>query len=66
MAVVGFDGIEEGRYVTPPLTTVVQPLHALGTSAVDSLLEFMDGGEAERVLACTTGHPPVLRLPAPA
>jgi signal transduction histidine kinase len=33
----------------------VQPLHALGTSAVDSLLEFMDGTRpAERVLTCTT------------
>jgi len=53
VAVVGFDGIEEGRYVTPPLTTVVQPLYELGSSAVDSLLEYIDGGKpADRVLTC--------------
>jgi DNA-binding LacI/PurR family transcriptional regulator/signal transduction histidine kinase len=53
IAVVGFDGIEEGRYVTPPLTTVVQPLKELGVSAVDTLLRLMDGGSpTDRVLSC--------------
>ena len=54
----GFDGIEEGRYVTPPLTTVMQPLAALGSATVDALLELIDGGTPQdRVLACT----PVIR-----
>jgi len=58
VAVVGFDGIEEGRYATPPLTTVMQPLDELGSSAVDALLERMDGGRPlGRVLTCT----PVIR-----
>jgi DNA-binding LacI/PurR family transcriptional regulator/signal transduction histidine kinase len=58
VAVVGFDGIEEGRYATPPLTTVVQPLDELGSSAVDALLERMEGGRPlGRVLKCT----PVIR-----
>lgn len=58
VAVVGFDGIEEGRYVTPPLTTVMQPLNELGSSAVDALLERMEGGRPlGRVLTCT----PVIR-----
>jgi DNA-binding LacI/PurR family transcriptional regulator/signal transduction histidine kinase len=58
VAVVGFDGIEEGRYITPPLTTVMQPLEALGRSAVDSIHEIMDlGTTQERVLTCT----PVIR-----
>jgi DNA-binding LacI/PurR family transcriptional regulator/signal transduction histidine kinase len=58
VAVVGFDGIEEGRYVTPPLTTVVQPLHELGSSSVDTLLECMQGGLPRgRVLTCV----PVIR-----
>jgi DNA-binding LacI/PurR family transcriptional regulator/signal transduction histidine kinase len=58
VAVVGFDGIEEGRVVTPPLTTVRQPLDALGTAAADALLDLMDTGVAEdRVLHCE----PVLR-----
>ena len=58
VAVVGFDGIEEGRYATPPLTTVMQPLDELGSSAVDALLERMEGGSPlGRVLTCT----PVIR-----
>jgi DNA-binding LacI/PurR family transcriptional regulator/signal transduction histidine kinase len=53
VAVVGFDGIEEGSVVTPPLTTVLQPLDALGAAAVDALLELMDTGHAaDRALSC--------------
>lgn len=37
MALVGFDGIEETMYCTPPLTTVLQPLHELGARAVQEL-----------------------------
>jgi DNA-binding LacI/PurR family transcriptional regulator/signal transduction histidine kinase len=58
VAVVGFDGIEEGSVVTPPLTTVRQPLDVLGAEAVDALLDLMDTGSAkDRVLSCE----PVLR-----
>jgi DNA-binding LacI/PurR family transcriptional regulator/signal transduction histidine kinase len=54
VAVVGFDGIEEGRYVALPLTTVMQPLDALGRSAVESVAELMDGrSPRDRVLLCT-------------
>ncbi|MGA2640175.1 MAG: substrate-binding domain-containing protein [Spirochaetia bacterium] len=54
VAVAGFDGIEEGRYLTPPLTTVIQPLGELGSRAVDLLLQRMDGaGPTEQVLTCT-------------
>lgn len=53
-AVTGFDGIEEGRYLAPPLTTVVQPLRGLGASAVDLLLELLDGRPPrDVVLSCT-------------
>ena len=34
LAVVGFDGLEEGAQFTPSLTTVVQPLRELGQLAV--------------------------------
>ncbi len=52
-AVVGFDGIEEARYITPPLTTVEQPLEELGQDSVDVLLALMDGGAPlSRVLTC--------------
>jgi len=53
VSVVGFDGIEEGQYVTPPLTTVVQPLRELGSSAVEALLDLFEGGEPrDRTLSC--------------
>ena len=53
VSVVGFDGIEEGQYVTPPLTTVVQPLRELGSSALDALLDVCDGKEPrDRTLSC--------------
>ena len=38
LAVVGFDGIEEGAQFTPSLTTVVQPLRELGERAVREVL----------------------------
>jgi DNA-binding LacI/PurR family transcriptional regulator/signal transduction histidine kinase len=54
VAVAGFDGIDEGRYLTPPLTTVIQPLAELGGRAVDLLIDRMDGGApVEQVLGCT-------------
>ena len=54
VAVVGFDGIEEGEVVTPPLTTVIQPLAELGAAAADQLLDLMETGKAQdRVLGCT-------------
>jgi DNA-binding LacI/PurR family transcriptional regulator/signal transduction histidine kinase len=50
IAVTGFDGIEAGRAVTPPLTTVIQPFDELGDRAVDLLIDLMDGGAARDVL----------------
>lgn len=43
VALVGFDDIEESKYITPPLTTVNQPLVDLGTSAVDMLYKLLGG-----------------------
>lgn len=58
VSVVGFDGIEEGAAVAPPLTTVMQPLGELGAAAADVLLELMETGKAQdRVLGCA----PVIR-----
>jgi DNA-binding LacI/PurR family transcriptional regulator/signal transduction histidine kinase len=52
VSVVGFDGIEESGYVSPPLTTVSQPLNELGASAVDMLVELMEGRDpGDRMLA---------------
>ena len=43
IALVGFDDVEESKYITPPLTTVNQPLFDLGTSAVDMLYKLIRG-----------------------
>jgi DNA-binding LacI/PurR family transcriptional regulator len=39
VSVVGFDDIKEAAYQTPSLTTIRQPLHHMGTLAVQILLE---------------------------
>jgi len=58
VSVVGFDGIEEGNAVIPPLSTVMQPLAELGEAAADVLLDVMETGKPQnRVLGCT----PIIR-----
>jgi DNA-binding LacI/PurR family transcriptional regulator/signal transduction histidine kinase len=53
VALVGFDGIEEAKFITPPLTTVEQPLEELGQYSVDMLFELMEGGVPKnRILTC--------------
>jgi DNA-binding LacI/PurR family transcriptional regulator len=52
--VVGIDGIEEGRYTTPSLSTVAPDKDAIAAAAVDLLLDRIDGGDgpsAERFIA---------------
>jgi len=52
--VVGFDDVEEAQTVTPPLTTVRQPLHALGRRAAEMLLAQLAGEEVpEQVMLPT-------------
>lgn len=43
VALVGFDDIDESRFVTPPLTSVHQPLYDLGKLAVEKLLLLLKG-----------------------
>ena len=45
VAVTGFDGIRLGRHLRPGLTTVVQPMAALGDTAVAMLSERIGGAE---------------------
>ncbi|MDX9809439.1 MAG: substrate-binding domain-containing protein, partial [Sphaerochaetaceae bacterium] len=54
VSVIGFDGLEASRFTQPPLTTVVQPLHDLGTSAVAILDRLMHKESEEHiVLTCS-------------
>lgn len=49
VAVTGFDGIIAGRLSTPSLTTVRQPMEALGQTAVGLLAEQIAGEDARHV-----------------
>jgi LacI family transcriptional regulator len=54
VAVTGFDGIDLGRHIQPPLTTVRQPMQPIGAAAVTLL---------EQRLADPTHPPTDVRLP---
>jgi LacI family transcriptional regulator len=43
LSVVGFDGLPVSRWVSPPLTTVRQPLSEMGSAAAQMLGELIDG-----------------------
>ncbi len=45
VAITGFDGIQLGRHLRPSLTTVVQPMAALGDAAVTMLKDRIGGAE---------------------
>jgi LacI family transcriptional regulator len=42
LALVGFDGIPEAAYFWPPLTTVYQDQHAMGSLAVEKLVQSIE------------------------
>lgn len=48
VAVVGFDDIPVSRFLSPPLTTVRQPMKELGAVAVDSLVRRLQGDRSQR------------------
>jgi LacI family repressor for deo operon, udp, cdd, tsx, nupC, and nupG len=48
VAVCGFDDIDMASQLTPPLTTVAQPLEMLGTMAAKILLDKIAGKEVKR------------------
>ncbi|MFN6568801.1 LacI family DNA-binding transcriptional regulator [Dendronalium sp. ChiSLP03b] len=52
LSIVGFDGIALSRYVTPPLTTICQPMLEIGSSAMQMLLDLLEEKSVEnRVLS---------------
>ncbi|MBN1797360.1 MAG: substrate-binding domain-containing protein [Spirochaetales bacterium] len=48
VAVVGFDDVVEASIVTPPLTTVRQPVHLQAEKAVEIILQMIDGKYPEQ------------------
>lgn len=42
LSIVGFDDLASSRYLTPPLTTVRQPMREIGARAVQLLLALID------------------------
>ena len=49
VAVVGFDGIELGGYVTPPLTTIANPGIEMGEQAIGTLFDLMAGDRPSQI-----------------
>ena len=45
-SLVGFDDLPQSQYMTPPVTTVHQPIFELGLAAAQSLLQAL-GAELE-------------------
>lgn len=43
VAVIGYDGIERGKYVVPPLTTIRQPLERMGREMVNIVIGIIEG-----------------------
>ncbi len=43
VAVVGYDGIERGKHVEPPLTTIRQPLEEMGQEMVHIMVGLIEG-----------------------
>ncbi len=49
ISVVGYDGIEAGRFCQPELTTVIQPMEELVQGAVDRLLSLVENRDQKPV-----------------
>lgn len=45
LSIVGFDDLASSRYLSPPLTTIAQPMRELGARAVGLLLAVLGGDE---------------------
>lgn len=45
--VVGYDDIAIAKYVTPPLTTVKQPIYEMGKAAVEMMVDIIEAREVE-------------------
>jgi len=74
LSVVGFDDLPISRWVSPPLTTVRQPLAEMGRTAAEMLLTMIDGREphgrqvelaTELIVRSSTAPPPLPAMESP-
>ena len=49
LSLVGYDDDYLSRYMNPPLTTVVMPAAGMGSTAVNTLVDLLDGESSETV-----------------
>ena len=61
LSVVGFDDIRFARCVDPPLTTVAQPMRAIGEGTVRLLLEILNGDGEQAPESVTLPHTLAIR-----
>ncbi|MCG8373148.1 MAG: GntR family transcriptional regulator [Balneolales bacterium] len=47
VAIVGFDDIEQARYAEVPLTTIHQPIEKIGATAIEKLIQIIEGKKPE-------------------
>jgi LacI family transcriptional regulator len=50
-SVMGFDDIAASAYFNPPITTIRQPMETLGSMAIESLLDALNGVQNKKPLA---------------
>lgn len=50
LQLIGFDGIELGRLLTPPLTTIEQPTYVMGAHAVDLIHRKIENEPLEKFI----------------
>lgn len=43
LSVIGFDNVPESALASPPLTTISQPLHEMGATALETLVRLLEG-----------------------
>ena len=56
VSVVGFDNVPESALSTPSLTTIAQPLHDIGVTALRMLVELLAGREPTPGHVCLPTH----------
>src|SRR5215831_108197 len=56
LSVVGFDDIRFARYTDPPLTTIAQPMRAIGEGTVRLLLQILNGDGVTAPESVTLPH----------